>query len=403
MASLFAVRWTQPGDAVARVEFTLDGQWVSTPEQAVAAGEAEVIAAGLPFETEAQWRLLVDEVIETEGTITTGPLPQGTPSPVVLSSLPDKHAASFRYLLASISSNGFDEPVWTVIIDRQGRLVWSHPTPEQRVSLHPRLSGDGQRILIDYNSFWGDLDDGAASTVVRIGLDGVIDETIDTPGLHHPFIEQPDGTLLWGAADGNHETLMRKRPGEAAEAVWSCEDFQDRIGATAWCRSNTLWLDPDGQQVLFSFFTTETVVEISTETWTETRWFGPLPGSWTFTVPAETFYWQHGAQYTPDGTLLVSARTAPDINETVIREYALDPDAQALSQIWSFGLGDGVYGAKMGEPWLLEGGNVLHNYGSTPRIREATVDGEVVWDIGWTSFQFVGRSTPLADLYTLLP
>jgi hypothetical protein len=403
MPSLFTVRWQQPEPASAQVAWSLDGVWHTSPAREVGAGEAELLAAGLPFDVSADWRLIVDDVITAEGQIQTGSAPEGTPSPIVISSIPEQHAPDLAYLLASISSNGFDEPVWTVIVDRQGRLVWSLPTPAYRVTLHPRLSADGRRILIDHNSYWGDLDCGAASTVVRVGLDGVVEETIETPGLHHPFVELPDGALMWGAAVGDSEQLMRRRPGEAAEVLWRCGDFHERIGVEAQCRSNTLWHDEDTGRLLFSFFTTETVVEIDPVAQEAVRWFGQLDGGWGFERAEDAFFWQHGAQYTDEGTLLVSARTAPDVDETVVREYALDEEARQLEQVWTFGLGDGVYGAKMGEPWQLEGGHILHNYGSTPRIREATAEGEVVWDIGWTGFQFVGRSTPLSDLYELVP
>ena len=403
MPSLFAVRWAQQQSGEAQVAYWLDEEWHWTPVETVSAGDAEIIAAGLPFDTASMWQLSVDGVVVAEGDITTGSPPEGTPQPVVVSSDPTRHDEQLQYLLTSISANGFDEPVWTVILDRQARLVWAMQTPENRVTLHPRLSGDGRSILIDHNSFWGDFDDGVASTVVRVGLDGEIQQTIDTPGLHHPFVETPDGVLYWGATDGNHEDLMRLVPGQKAELLWSCAAFHERIGVEAWCRSNTLWMDPAGENMLFSFFTTETVVEIQTADWMETRWFGHLSQSWSFDDEEDAFWWQHGAQYTADGTLLVSAKTAPDVEETVIREYQLDETNQALVEVWSFGLGDGVYGAKMGEPWLLSGGNVLHNYGSTPRIREATRDGDVVWDIGWLQFSFVGRSTPINSLYDLLP
>ena len=403
MPSLFSVRWQQPDPATARVEYWLDDAWQSTPAHTLAPGAAEITAAGLPFQTTAAWRLLVDDEVTAEGTITTGDPPEFTPVPIILSSIPEQHAPELRYLIASISSSGYDEPVWTVIVDRKGRLLWSQRTPEDRVTLHPRLSHDGHSILIDHNSFWGDLDEGVNSTVVRVGLDGVVQETIATPGLHHPFVELSDGSLAWGAASGKHEDIVIRPPGGEAEVLWRCADLYKDLGIEAECRSNTLWTDADEQRFLLSLFTTETVIEVDRGTGAATRWFGHLDGSWAFADESDAFYWQHGAQYTPDGTLLVSAKTGPKVEETVIREYALDEEGEVLTQVWSFGLGDGIYGPQMGEPWQLSDGHILHNYGSLPRIREANAEGEVVWDIGWAGFHFLGRSTPLEELYSLLP
>ena len=106
---------------------------------------------------------------------------------------------------------------------------------------------------------------------------------------------------------------------------------------------------------------------------------------------------------TDEGTLLISAKVSQNGTETVAREYTFDDDTETLTEVWSFGEGEGVYGSEMGEAHRLGNGNTLHNYGSTPRIREATPDGAVVWDVTWSSGTYIGRSEVIADLYALWP
>ena len=88
--------------------------------------------------------------------------------------------------------------------------------------------------------------------------------------------------------------------------------------------------------------------------------------------------------------------------------HAFTELAEALVEVWSFGVGDGITAPYMGEPHRLLGGNTLQNYGSTPRARETSSGGEVVWDIEWTDIYgqictLIGRSVLVEDLYDFTP
>ena len=116
------------------------------------------------------------------------------------------------------------------------------------------------------------------------------------------------------------------------------------------------------------------------------------------------WWWQHGANFTEEGTLLVSTRSSEEGTETLVREYLLDEDTETLVEAWQFGTGEGIYGSTLGEAHRLPGGNTLHNYGSHARMREITPEGDLVWEL-WLGGddQYLGRSTPLADLYAFVP
>jgi hypothetical protein len=338
----------------------------------------------------------------------TGPLPAMVPAASVLASDPDRYDPDAPYLFLTLA-DAVPLPWVAVIVDRAGRVVWALPAPLLRNEMHSRVAKDGRSLYLDRNSYWGAFDGGATSTVDQVLIDGTVLHTYATPGLHHPFTDLPEGGLAYGATSGRgytDEQLVRVYPDDTSEALWDCADWLGSIGVDDTCMSNTLTWNEDRGVYLFSFWTSETVVEIDPETRQATRWFGHLPGSWSFDPPESAFWYQHGGYYTEAGTFLTSSDLhdgAPtDGGETVVREYALDEDARTLRQIWSFGVGEGVYGHQMGEALRLPGGDTLHNYGATARLREATPEGDVVWDVEWPGYT-IGHSTPIADLYALAP
>ena len=410
MGSIPALRWQQSGDGEASAAYTFAGEQHETPVVQTASGDNTLLLLGVPFGVAVDWSvaITVDGVVHTaEGSIQTEPLPDSVPQPTDLFSDPSALDAQSRYVLTTTNTPRSVQTgaIWTFIMDRQGRVVWAMETPPQRATLHARRSADGTDILIDHNSFWGVFDGGEESVVIRVGIDGVVQETIATQHLHHPFIELPDGSLVWGASSSfsADETLRVRRPDGRIEDLWSCAALLESLGVEDTCGSNTIFYSEADDTFLFSLYSVETVIEIDHATGQTLNTFGHLPGSWSFSPEDAAFWWQHGPVITEEGTLLISSKVSESGTETVVREYALDASAQTLTEVWSFGIGEGVYGSEMGEAHRLPGGNTLHNYGTTARLREVTPDGEVVWDVTWGDSTFIGRSEVISDLYALWP
>ena len=410
IGSLVLVSWEQHAPADMHVEYSFDeGTWLSSPSVQAEAGPQEHLLLGIPYGADVTYRLTADPgdgtVQDEERSITAGPLPFETLWPTETTGTEAAWDPSMRYLLATISEGptGTSERYWNVMLDRAGRIVWAVQTPDDRVTLQAQLSHDRSEILIDHNSFWAIFDDGAASQVVRLAIDGTVAATYDTPGLHHPFTEIAGGSLVYGAVVWPGEFLVKLTPEGERETIWSCGDFHGEIGEQNYCGSNTISWHEATDTYLFSFYSTNSVVEIDGATGQTLRYFGHLDGSWTFDPADSAFWWQHGPHYTEDGTLLLSSRDALFGNETVVREYELDEESETLNEIWSFGEGEGIYADEMGEAVRLPGGNTLHNYGSAARLREITPDGTVVWDVTWGLGQYLGRTTPIEDLYSLAP
>jgi len=406
--SLLVAAWVQPVDAPARVEYRLEGEgWRATPTRDRAAGPAEALIMGLPYGADVTWRVALDDpaLVSDEQASRTGPAPEAMPSPALAAADPARLDPDAPWWLVSVTESVGDYDAlsagwWALVLDRQARVVWARRTPDGFASLHPRLAVGGDALLIDHNSFWGALDGGATSQVLRLSIDGEVVETYDTPGLHHPFTDTPDGALIWAARDGRNERLIERGADGEQRVFFDCQAWLATFTFRDICGSNSLSHDPASGRLLFSLFTLSAVIELDREG-AVSRAFGALEGALGAAPPEHGFWWQHGAHYTPEGTLLLSTWSDRDGGESAVREYAVRGDA--LERVWAFDAGEGVWGQYMGEAHRLPGGNTLHNTGSLPRLREVTPEGEVVWDVAWEGARWIGRSTPLADLYALAP
>ena len=404
IGSILVVRWEQSGAVEGVIEFTVDGEWRQTPVFTAVSGESvEVLLLGVPFATDTQWRFsgTLDgaAVVSDAYDARTRALPDGLPEASVLVAEAGAWVETDRYLLGSINQDAggwSGGTYWKFILDRQGRYVWAHETPDNNWTIFVRISHDGDDILWDEATYWSSFDAGEASEIHRMKIDGTIVESVPAPGLHHAFVELADESLVWGAADFSSETLRKRTPDGKTEDLWTCFDsFQ-----VDYCQSNTLYWHEATDTYLYSFYTNSSVVELDAAGNTLHYW-GQNP-NWGFSPEESKFDWQHGVHYLPSGNILLSSHTVEGDLETVVREYAVDEKTQTLTQVWSFGEGEGLHADTAGEAHRLDNGNTLHNYGSSGHLREVTPEGEIVWEIEWPGNRLLGRTVYLADLYTFL-
>lgn len=409
VASMVTVSWTQTAAAEAWVAFEVDGSWRETPRISAEAGPQEALLLGIPYGTEFDFRVGNDFGDgPLEGAVqaaATGPLPAGLPVPTLHSSDPTATDPDGAYLIGSINSvdGGWTlGAYWMFAVDRQGRVVWAHPGIEQDYTTYLHVTGDGH-LLWDQATYWSRWDAGAGSTVHRMKLDGSVTESTTLPGLHHAYLELPDGSIVWGAASLEGEDLMRHHPDGSTETIWSCIPFYAGFGFADWCFSNAIWHDPDAGTLLVTYPTDHPfVIELELDGTVVQTW-GDLPGAWTFDPPESAFHYPHAASFTDAGTLLLSSHVSPSNFEGVVREYALDDGAGVLRQVWTHGAGSGIAAEQGGEARRLPSGNTLHNLGTTPRVREITPGGDVVWDLAWEGERLLGRTVWVDDLYPLAP
>jgi hypothetical protein len=400
--SIVVVSWQQAREAEVQLRYRVgEEDWLVSPARTREAGPQQELLLGLPYDSDASFILVAGDEESVLVEVLTDAAPAELPAPSLLASEDASWDPSMAFVVGTVSENR----AWTIILDRAARPVWAHQTDRFFTSLYSHPSADGEHLLIDFNSFWGQFDGGAASTVLRMKIDGSEQEVVGTPGLHHPFRELPDGSLVWGDANDGSETLEQIDPHGVQSTLWSCDDWQQQTGQGGYCQSNTLyWHEPSGS-FLYSFYTNDSIIEVERDSGQILRSFGQAPGSWAFSEGSAPFWWQHGATYTADGTLLTSSHRSNSNEELVVREYALNEGDRELEEIWSFGEGEGIRASEMGDAWRLPNGNTLHNMGSAVRMREITPAGEVVWDVKWDSRGELGLTTPLdlEALYALAP
>jgi hypothetical protein len=408
--SLVYATWEQDFDGVATIRFSMDGgeTWQETPERAAVAGKNQHLIVGIPYGHTAQWVLTAtDTDASVEYTvigddIVTGDWPEDFPVPTILASEPTGWLPTGNYLLSSINEDdgGWTQGTyWTFIMDRHGRLVWANETPQSNWTLFAQVAVSGDHILWDEATKWSLFDQGEASTVHRVYLDAEIEE-VSTPGLHHAFVQLPDGTLAWGSKyHGGGEALVEMSlEDREVDVLWTCNEDWPGSGS---CESNGLFYVEATDSFLYSFYTNDSVVEVDRATGESLWWAGRVEGGYSFDPTEHQFDWQHGISYTDTGSLLLSTlSTESGSITTMLREYTVDHKAGTLTSIWAYDAG--VHAGTNGDAWRLSNGNTLHTIGSAGHVLEVTPDGEEVWHITFNDNFLMGRSELIEDLYTLV-
>ena len=404
--ALVWVTWTQDIPGTVHVEWTFeDDAWSSTASWELEPGTYTKLIAGIPYEQDASWKVVVEGGESVDGdTITTGGIPSGWPSPTLEVSDPDNWYPQGKYLLSSINQDSggwMSGTYWTFIIDREGRPVYAHKAPQRHWTLFVQVAVTGDHFLWDEATYWSNWDGGAGSQVHQAYLDQEIGE-IWTPGLHHAFVQLPDQTLVWGSQyHGGEEALVEKAidadDDDSGTVLWTCDDDWPGSGR---CESNGLHYSVDRDSFLYSFYTNNSLVEVSHSTGESLWWAGEVRNGYKFEPSDSQFSWQHGVTYNDEGHLMVSTHNSSGSMTTLVREYEVDHDAQTLRQVWSYDAG--VFASTNGDAWRLSNGNTLHLLGSAGEIKEVTSDGATVWHVDWHAEKLLGRGEFIEDLYALV-
>ena len=405
--SMAYVTWQQDVDGEATVSYSFDEDlWQSAPTRAVTAGAHQQLLVGIPYGHSAQWRVTVsdgtDTYVTTGEAIATESVPEDFPTPTVEVSDSSQWLPEGNYLLTSMNEEdgGWNQGTyWTFIIDRQGRLVWANETPQSHWTLFAQVAVSGDHILWDEATYWADFDRGAGSTVHRTYLDAEIEE-VSTPGLHHAFVQLPDGTLSWGSQYHHDSEALVEMSLEdrKIDVLWNCED--DWPGVSS-CESNGLFYVEKTNSFLYSFYTNDSIVEVSRGTGESMWWAGRVEDGYSFEPSKHQFDWQHGISYTDAGTLLVSTLSyLTGQTTTMLREYTVDQETQTLTSIWEYD--PEVHAGTNGDAWRLSNGNTLHVIGSAGHVVEVTEDGTEVWHVNFNDNHLMGRGELIEDLYTLV-
>jgi hypothetical protein len=413
--SMVWVQWVQAADAMAHVEYSFDdGVWLSSPTEPAPSGTNKRILVGIPFDTLTQVRLVADGASDIEGpSPRTGPNPRfddrDLPKAALLEADEGQWYSSGKYLITSINDHDGGwrgGTYYTIVLDRQGRTVWAHAAPDTHWTLYVTIDPiTRDHFVWDESTKWSDFgDDGDSSLLHRWYLDKEI-ATIPAKGLHHEWVELPDGTLAWGSQSPDHSTteaLVELAPGaEDPVPIWTCDGSWPGFTGVS-CESNGLYYQASTNTYLYSFYTNNSLVEVDRVTGSSLWWAGAVQGGNTFDPTDSQFSWQHGVSYTPTGTLLVSTKSSVGGAgiTTYVREYDVDHSDDTLHEVWH--CDSGVFASTNGDAWRLPNDNTLHVIGAAGQIKEYLPDCTVVWHLDFGDDFLLGRGEFIDDLYSLV-
>lgn len=404
VATVIVASWEQHVSGEGWLSWTVEGVESRSPVQSYAPGPASQMLFGVPASTPVEEIVLHlssgdQEQTVVLGEMSTGPLPEdlfeGT-----LTAIDEALMRPEPYLLTSVDVGliPFRGPCYTVIVNRQGRIVWYRATPGSYLTWQARVSRSGGALVIDESTLYTfGVPDPPGVTRLTLGLGR--QETVMLPGMAIAYDELPDGSWLYderGSPFLYH--LTRLWPDGTTQRLWSCDPWMEEYERRPDnCATNTvLWNESRGT-VLWSSYKTGTVVEISLETGELVREFGTYPGGYTFEPPESAFEDQHYPNWTADGTLILSAHD-PATEHQVAYEYEVDDATGALRQIWS--TTTEIYANYAGQIQVLPSDHLLWQLGTAGVVQEITRDGVVLWSLQWPD-SLVGNATPIADLYAL--
>ena len=224
-----------------------------------------------------------------------------------------------------------------------------------------------------------------------------------------------DGSLLYDTEERtrpNSELRQMTRAGTIT-TIWKCPST-----GFANCYSNVVSWDPATDTVLLSFPESNNVAQIDRKTGTLVATYGTGTNAYAFSPSPWNFVWQHYANISPSGTLLVSSHlpqytkdSAAGPSQHAFEEFMIDRTNKRLTRVWIFGdaAADGPeWAASRGEAVRLKNGNTLVNYGTGGVIREVTSAKKTVFyvkfDISSANDYFnklVGHNFLIDDLYAL--
>lgn len=264
----------------------------------------------------------------------------------------DGEPADDFLVVPALARNNTSTLAHPMVIDPEGRVVWSFTDDRVGQVYRAQLSRDGSGITYSATVVRGTPV--ADSVLVRVSWDGDVLVTHEVPFLAHDFVEREDGTLITLASecrdaqgepvalgddgcpqaiegnallavdpDGNVETLW---------TTWDCLDPEtqpsDDGSRDNWTHTNALDFDASSGLYLASLRNLNTVLAIDVETRTCPWGLGGVAG--TIDASGPRFRRQHQFDWVGDRFLVFDNQGAGGQQSRVL-EYLFDPPSKAVA------------------------------------------------------------------------
>ncbi len=396
------VSWRTDEPTTGYVEFgeSSDYGW-STPLEAEASTEHEALLLGLPAETEAHLRVVLQEGDDSwasaDHAITTGSLPPEVPELSATST-----ATSWSgFQVVPVQGTSYA----IVIIDTQGRVVWYDLLESGANLMRAFFSVDGESMVYCLAGPQNDLE---AGEIRRVSMDGLDQTSIAFPFIDHDMVELPDGTITAIVVDERevevdgeeHHTsadlLVEMAPDGSMTTIWDAWEHWDPVElgllqAHNWTHTNAIDYDPEADEYTLSLKEPGSIVRVSRTTG-EVLW--QLNGMLNqFTFPPETDIVQMSHQFEMlDDGILIFDNGPQERGYSRAVELELDIEALQATETWSYRHDPDVYVFAKGDVARFPDGNTQVVWSSGGEIQNVTPEGEVTWQL----------NTDLGDVITFV-
>ncbi|MEN0063587.1 MAG: aryl-sulfate sulfotransferase [Myxococcota bacterium] len=386
MGTVVEVTWTTDVPTTGFVRFgegeTLDRETAPSPEPSTT-HTAQLVA--LPQQTDINFVVVAgegDDAVESDvQTVTTGALDGFVPE-ITVTGDPVDH-----FMVVPLLSKRDRNLAYPVVIDREGRVVWTFTDTREAQVYRAQLSRDGSGVVYSATVVGGGpVQD---SAIVRVGWDGEILVTHDIPWLAHDFIELEDGRLVTLASecrdeDGNPvalqdggcpdaiegNTLLAISPDGSVETLWATWDCLDpkthpsnAFDRDNWTHTNALDYDEATDTYLVGMRNLDSILSVDVETKTCDWGLGGIAG--TLDVAGARFRKQHQYDWVGD-RLLVFDNQGGFPNSRVV-EYRFDT-TDGATEVRTFVSDPPVFTLVLGDVYRTSNGNTRIFWGNPDTV-----------------------------------
>ncbi len=382
--SVGIIEWTVDRSTLteASIEFGLDTTYGMTAPVDLAEPSYRTLLLGMKYDHDYHYRIVAKTATETctsgDYTIKTGLLPNGLPTPTVMTPQPTKLQGGF--MITARWGMGTKGP--SFILDEDSDFVWVLDAKDDVI--RTRMSFDGKYMWIRNTA-----QTNGTGFVRRVELDGTGEVEFSLPNTTHDLAVIPDGHLgLIGHAPDGCDEILDFNP--ADESLVSLFNARDAHGASM-CHVNYLAYFEGDKSFVFSDFQTSTVVKITRTG--ELVWVLNGMGS---TISGTDWAHQHGIHVLSPEKLLVFSN-GDNSQESLALELTLDLSAMVATETWRY---EGHFETGFGgDIQRLPNGNTLVTYSSSGVIHEVDADRMLVQEHQWGIGNTVSYTEKRPTLY----
>ena len=383
------------------VEFGRDG-WVEQQSVEMEAGGVfHARLLGLKPDREYDCRVVVvsdgGELLGEEIPFETGPLPSDMPTFTVTEQIPE--LAPSGYFITSLIGSSLT----SIVVDTDGEVVWWAGLPDG-VTGTTKQSLDGEFI---YGI--------ARNALQKVRMGGEQVETIDLPGIHHEFVELPDGTVAFLAYDVcEHDAvggatvqgarvaeLMPNGTVRKAFSLWDVQDwhagdFEEENGKYVLGHANAIDYDAEENAYYVSFLHFESIWKIDRATGDVIWKMGGKDSDYGLGgggLGTDLFQGaSHGFDRLEDG-IVVFHNGLDELASSVAEYTMVEPDME-LDEVWSYTPDPPITTYVLGDTIRRNDGTTIVTWSTAGQIDVITPDAELAWSLnaplgaalGYTTF-----------------